>query len=475
MNKEVINKKENVLIVGAGVAGQELSEEIKRHLNNHYEVVGFLDDNKKLEGRKVGSIEVLGKISFLSKLVQKYRVSQVFIAIPSAQGSLIRDVIKSCEKERVVFKIVPRILEIIEGKVKLSKVKEIEVEDLLGRAIIKSDQRLFKKEFKDKTVLVTGAAGSIGSEICRQILGFFPKKLIALDFWESGLYNLELDLLEISNKELFECVVANIQDYERVKGIVDKEKPDIIFHAAAYKHVPLMQKYPYEAVENNVFGTENMAKAATNGGVEKFVNISTDKAVDPSSVMGATKLLAEFISNYYNKKGKTKFCSVRFGNVLGSQGSIVPTFKKQIAKGGPVTVTSKRMTRFFMTIPEAVQLVLNASLFVKEGGEIFMLDMGEPVNIDGLARLMIRLAGLVPGVDIQIEYSGIRPGEKIAEKLITETENVQKTLNKRIFLVEGNAENLSVNNILDKLRKLVLKEDNRGIMNVLKDVAPNIK
>jgi len=269
--------------------------------------------------------------------------------------------------------------------------------------------------------------------------------------------------------------VANIQDYERVKGIVDKEKPDIIFHAAAYKHVPLMQKYPYEAVENNVFGTENMAKAATNGGVEKFVNISTDKAVDPSSVMGATKLLAEFISNYYNKKGKTKFCSVRFGNVLGSQGSIVPTFKKQIAKGGPVTVTSKRMTRFFMTIPEAVQLVLNASLFVKEGGEIFMLDMGEPVNIDGLARLMIRLAGLVPGVDIQIEYSGIRPGEKIAEKLITETENVQKTLNKRIFLVEGNAENLSVNNILDKLRKLVLKEDNRGIMNVLKDVAPNIK
>lgn len=470
-----MNIKENAIIVGAGVAGQELAGEINKHFNNRYEIIGFLDDNKKLEGRKVGSIEVLGKISFLSKLVQKYRVSQVFIAIPSAQGSLIRDVIKSCEKERVVFKIVPRILEIIEGKVKLSKVKEIEVEDLLGRAIIKSDQRLFKKEFKDKTVLVTGAAGSIGSEICRQILGFSPKKLIALDFWESGLYNLELDLLEISNKELFECVVANIQDYKRVKGIVDKEKPDIIFHAAAYKHVPLMQKYPYEAVENNVFGTENMAKAATNGGVEKFVNISTDKAVDPSSVMGATKLLAEFISNYYNKKGKTKFCSVRFGNVLGSQGSIVPTFKKQIAKGGPVTVTSKRMTRFFMTIPEAVQLVLNASLFVKEGGEIFMLDMGEPVNIDGLARLMIRLAGLVPGVDIQIEYSGIRPGEKIAEKLITETENVQKTLNKRIFLVEGNAENLSVNNILDKLRKLVLKEDNRGIMNVLKDVAPNIK
>lgn len=475
MNKKAISIKEKIVIVGAGVAGRELIREIKKHFDNRYEIVGFLDDDKKLFNKKIEGVSVLGKIGLLSGVIQRFNISQVFIAIPSAKGSLIRDVIKSCDKEKVVFKIVPRLLEIIEGQVKFSRVREIHVEDLLGRAIVQSEQALFKKEFKNKVILVTGAAGSIGSEICRQILEFGPKKLIALDIWESGLYDLELDLSDIVDKKVFECVVANIQEGGRINEIIVKEKPDIIFHAAAYKHVPLMQKFPIEAVKNNVFGTENIVKAATLTGVRKFINISTDKAVDPTSVMGATKLLTELLISNHNGNGRTKFCSVRFGNVLGSQGSVVPTFKRQIAKGGPVTVTNKNMTRFFMTIPEAVQLVLNASLFIKNGGEVFMLDMGEPVNIDNLARLMIKLAGFTPNVDIQIKYSGIREGEKITEELTRKEEKTLKTSSRHIFLVKKIKHDLNISDLLGKLKELVLKRDNSEVISILRKVAPNLK
>lgn len=466
--------KEKVLIVGAGEAGQELAAEIKKHLAK-YEIVGFLDDNQKLIGEKMLGFTVLGETRQLSSFIKKLGISQVFIAIPSAQGNLIRRVIGSCEKEKVIFKIVPRLLEIVEGKVRLSQVKEIEVEDLLGRAIVQVDQQILNKEFVDKSVLVTGAAGSIGSEICRQILEFRPKKLIALDCWESGLYNLELSLSHLIQKDNFVSVVASIRDYSNIKQIIKKYRTAIIFHAAAYKHVPLMQEFPLEAIKNNVIGTENLVKAASLAGVGKVVNISTDKAVNPTSVMGTTKLLAELIAKSYNSSGSTKFSSVRFGNVLGSQGSVVPTFQRQIAEGGPVTVTDKRMTRFFMTIPEAVQLVLNASLLIRDGGETFMLDMGEPVKIDELARLMIRLAGYVPEVDIKIKYTGVRSGEKLSEKLTAGNERTEKTSHDGIFVVKGGRKELNLKLILTKLKKFAAKNNQQKCLDILREIAPNLK
>ncbi|KKQ91830.1 MAG: Polysaccharide biosynthesis protein superfamily [Candidatus Woesebacteria bacterium GW2011_GWB1_39_10] len=467
-----MNKKENIIIVGAGVAGEELSEEIQKHFRNRYKIAGFLDDKEDLNFKKVNGIKIIGRISELSRLIKKFKISEVFIAIPSANGSLIREVIKNCEEHKVIFKIVPRLLEIVEGKVKLSKVREIEISDLLGRAIVQSEQSLFKNEFKNKTVLITGAAGSIGSEICRQILSFNPKKLIALDFWESGLYELGLELSDIGGKNDFECIVANIQDKKRIEEIFNSTKPEIIFHAAAYKHVPLMEEFPQEAIKNNVFGTKNIILSAIKFGVKKFVNISTDKAVEPSSIMGATKLLSEKLVTFYNSKGKTKFCSVRFGNVLGSQGSVIPTFKKQIAKGGPVIVTDKQMTRYFMTIPEAVQLVLYAGFLIKDGGEVFMLDMGESIKIDDLARLMIKLSGLSPETDIKIKYSGIRRGEKLHEKLINDTEDKQKTISERIFLIKGKKEAVNIVNVVGKLLRKM--DDKKEVVNILRSVAPGI-
>lgn len=468
-----MNKK-NILIVGAGVAGKELSVEIKKHFNKLYKIVGFLDDDKKLANKKVNGINVLDTIGALPKSIRKHSIVEVFIAIPSAQGKLIRSVIKNCEKEKVIFKIVPRLLEIVEGRVKLSKVREIEIEDLLGRSIVQSEQSIYKKEFKDKIVLVTGAAGSIGSEICKQILSFNPRMLIAIDFWESGLYELDLELSNISKKGNYKCIIANIQNFERLNKIIQNTKPNIIFHAAAYKHVPLMQEFPEEAIKNNVFGTENVIKASIENKVKKFINISTDKAVEPSNVMGATKLLSEKLVTHYNSIGTTKFCSVRFGNVLGSQGSVVPTFKKQIAKGGPVTVTDRNMTRYFMTIPEAVQLVLSASMFVKNGGEVFMLDMGEPVKIAELAKLMISLSGLRLGTDIKIKYSGIRPGEKIEEKLTNDNESKIKTKNNRIFLIKKRKEDFNIIKIIDKLNEDLMDNNKTKVLTTLKQVAPGL-
>jgi len=466
-------QKDSVLIVGAGVAGKELLSQLKRYFPNKYKVIGFLDDRDILENKNISGIPVLGKISDLSGQIKKYNVKEVFIAIPSANGKLIRDVIEKCEKEQVIFKIVPRILEIVQGKVKLSKVREIKPEDLLGRAIIKSDQQKLFKDFKNKTILVTGGAGSIGSEMCRQLIQFPIKKLYVIDFWESGIFELDNELKDISDKDKFECIIANIRDYEHLSSILSKIKPDYVFHAAAYKHVPLMQTFPGEAVKTNVFGTYNLAKLAVENNVSKFVNISTDKAADPINVMGTTKLIAENIVSYFNNKGKTKFCSVRFGNVLGSQGSVIPTFNKQISKGGPVTVTDKNMIRYFMSIPEAVQLVLNASVLTKDGGEIFVLDMGEPVRIDSLARLMIKLAGLIPDEDVEIKYTGVRPGEKIEEKLAGNNEKMIVTNNKKIFVVQNSKINTGLEPFLGKLKEDVYNSEK--LLSLLKEFAPKLQ
>lgn len=470
MNKK---RKENILIVGAGVAGQELLQELKKYFSHSFVVKGFLDDGVDLQGKQVMGIPVLGMVDRIRFYIKKENISQVFIAIPSAQGELIRRIVKSCEKERVVFKIIPRVLDIVQGKVKISRVREIQPEDLLGRSIIKTQQSFFKKYFRGKTIFVSGGAGSIGSELCRQIVEFNPKKLVIYDMWESGLFEIEQELIEKGKGNLVEAVVGNILDYPKLENVIRDFKPDYIFHAAAYKHVPLMQKYPAEAAKNNIIGTFNMAKAAERAKVKVFVNISTDKAVNPFSVLGATKKIAEKIIGHFNDMNKTKYCSVRFGNVLGSQGSVFVTFRKQIAKGGPLTVTSKKMYRYFMSIPEASQLVLHSSLLVKEGGEIFVLDMGEAVNVEELARVMIRMSGFIPDEDIKIKYSGVRLGEKMNEKLFDKDERMFPTDNKKINMILKRKEKVNPQQIVDYILKHQL--DNNAIVNFLRVYAPNIK
>lgn len=472
----MIKKKIKVLIVGAGIAGRELSEELRKYLKRHYEIVGFIDDDQKKSNKKIDGVKVLGTSSNLSSIVREQNIEEVFIAIPSAKGEVIRNIINKCLKEKVKFKVIPRILEIVQGKVKLNQMREVQVEDLLGRAIIKSEQSIFYQNFQGKRIMVTGAAGSIGSEICRQLMEFKPKQLIAFDWWENGIFDLEMELSKKRSK--LEIVIGNIQDYTKVKKAIQTFKPDIIFHAAAFKHVPLMQKNPEEAIKNNVFGTLNVAKAAFEEGVEKFVYISTDKAANPINVMGATKLIGEMIVADLNKKSislnkKTRFSAVRFGNVLGSHGSVVPIFRKQIMHGGPLTVTDKEMRRFFMTIPEAVQLVLHASTLGK-GGEIFILDMGEQVSIYELAKLMIGLSGFIPEDEIKIVFTGTRSGEKISEILSSDREMLESTENEKIFIVKSNPSD-NIHKILLNLRKCVNSQNIKYLLNILKKIAPNLE
>lgn len=469
------NNSTKAIIVGAGVAGKELYFEIKKHFKKRYQVLGLIDDDPKKQGKKIYGLEVLSDIKKLSSVIKKLKVEEVFIAIPSAQGSLIRRIIDQCQKEKVIFRIVPRILEIIQGRVKLNQVREVQIEDLLGRAIVKSEQPLFKKFFKDKNILVTGGAGSIGSELCRQLIQFRPNKLVIYDWWENGIFDLDQQLQDITKKNNFVAIVGNIQDIEKVSKVIKDNDIEMIFHAAAFKHVPLMQYYPEEAIKNNIFGTENLAKVAVSNQVERFIFISSDKAANPVSIMGATKFFGEQIIASYHQKARTKFSAVRFGNVLGSLGSVVPTFRKQISNGGPVTVTDPNMIRFFMTIPEAVQLILYASC-ISDGGEIFILEMGDPVRIDDLARLMIRLAGFIPDVDIPIKYIGRRPGEKFAETLTFDTENLEKTSHQKINKIKLiKINDLNLESILNKLQKIISTNDQKQIFKIVEDFAPNLE
>jgi FlaA1/EpsC-like NDP-sugar epimerase len=421
------------LIIGAGSAGNIVINEMKNHSLMKYVPIGFIDDNKYKVGRVISGVKVLGDRKNIEAVVKEKKVDEIIIAIPSLNGNSKKEIIQECKQTGCRVKIIPGISDLIEGKISLSQIRDVQVEDLLGREPIQLENNEIKEYIKEKVVLVTGGGGSIGSELCRQIAKFKPKQLIILDVYENNAYDLQNELTYASPELNQKVLIACIRDRSNIDKIFSDYRPEVVFHAAAHKHVPLMEESPQEAIKNNVFGTLNVAECADKYKVKKFVMISTDKAVNPTNIMGASKRICEMIVQAMSRQSKTAFVAVRFGNVLGSNGSVIPLFKKQIAKGGPVTVTSKEVTRYFMTIPEASQLVLQAGAYAK-GGEIFVLDMGKPVKIYDLACDLIRLSGFEPHKDIKINVTGLRPGEKLYEELLMEEEGLGKTTHNKIFV-----------------------------------------
>ncbi len=468
------SKIKNVVIIGAGAAGTDVLNELESHPDLGLNVLGFIDDDKHKIGVSVGSKKVLGAKNDLPYLAKKRKIDLVIIAIPSAEGDRIANYLKICSDLKLDVKIVPRVREIIEGKARVSTLRKVQVEDLLGRPVIRSDVSDLVNFFKGKKVLVTGAAGSIGSELSRQIAAYSPDELILLDCWENGLFDLGNELKNDFPKVHLNFVIANIRDKKKVKNVFREFEPTYVFHAAAYKHVPLMEENISEALKNNVLGTRNVVNAAVNSKTERFIVVSTDKAARPKSVMGATKLLTEGIAKINNDKKGTKIMTVRFGNVLDSFGSVIPTFRRQIESGGPVTITDKRMTRYFMTIPEASQLILKAAS-IGDGGELFVLDMGSPVKILDLAQNLIRLSGYIPGHDMDIIYTGIRPGEKLREQLFTtqEKKSLLKTEDKKIFITKSLE--LSLSGFDEKLDRLLSMVDTATTEELRKELRKLIK
>lgn len=434
-NRLIHNQKEtkNTLIIGAGSAG---TMAVRQLLTNHdieLKPVAFIDDDPKKEKLDILGIPVVGNSKHIPEMVEKYQIDNIVIAIPSLSKKELKVIFDECIKTSAKTQIIPMIEDIMLGKVAVNQFKEVEVEDLLGREPVELDITSISQYVTGKTILVTGAGGSIGSEICRQISRFSPGQLILLGHGENSIYQIDMELKKLyANQMEIIPVIADIQDRERIFEVMETHRPDVVYHAAAHKHVPLMEYNPREAVKNNVFGTKNVAEAADTFGVGAFVMISSDKAVNPTNVMGSTKRIAEMIIQQLAKNSSTKFVAVRFGNVLGSRGSVIPLFKKQIQAGGPVTVTHPDMTRFFMTIPEASRLVIQASSLAR-GGEIFVLDMGEPVKIVELATNLIQLSGYSIE-DIGIEFSGIRPGEKMYEELLGDKEVHSEAVFPKIFI-----------------------------------------
>ena len=463
-----------VLIIGAGDVGEMILRSIKREKDISYEVVGFLDDDPNKIGRRIHGVEVLGKVSNLSSLVEGKGVKEVIIAIQNTSGKKIREITEHCRSLGVSCKTVPGVGGILKGSISISHVRPVRVEDLLRREPVQLDIEIIERFISGKVIMVTGAGGSIGSELCRQIMEFGPRKIILFERGENNLYEIELDL-----KERFACngvispVIGDILDIDKVDHVLREYAPEVIFHAAAYKHVPIMEAHPLEAVKNNVLGMWNLASKSCERGVQRFILISTDKAVKPANVMGATKRVAEMICQGLHGEGPTGFVAVRFGNVLESNGSIVPYFRRQIARGGPVTVTHPEVTRYFMTIPEATQLVLQAGA-IGRGGEIYLLDMGEPVKILDLAKDFISLSGLALGEDIDIKFIGLRPGEKLHEELISEKEGMKSTHHPKIF--EVNSSPIHWNVVKKEIEDLIAqmnRRDEKEIVQMLRKVVPD--
>ena len=431
-----LSVRKRTLIYGAGDAGVTLLREINRNSALCYEVIGFIDDDPAKSGNFIHRVKVFGNGAALPSVVASQTIEMVLIALPSATGRQMTTVLKHCQDAGVFYKTVPGLAEVIEGNGLATQIREVAVEDLLGRNPVQLEEDQIRGMLRGKVVLVTGAAGSIGSELCRQIARFHPAGIVGFEIAESPLFEIDREMRQAFPKTPFHPEIGSVQNRTRLDEVLRQYSPSVVYHAAAYKHVPLMEAHVFEAIENNVFGTYNVAVAAAEHGVEDFVMISSDKAVRPTNIMGATKRVAELLLLAL-QNGQTKYVAVRFGNVLGSNGSVIPIFKKQIAAGGPVTVTHPDMRRFFMTIPEACQLVLQAAV-IGEGGQICVLDMGEPVKIVDLARDLILLSGLRPDEDIKIEFTGMRPGEKLFEELSTMLENTAPTAHEKIRIFVGN-------------------------------------
>lgn len=467
------NNSKRLMIVGAGTSATMILKDIARNIHLNYTVVCFVDDDPNKRNVIINGIRVMGTRHDIVRLAKELGIDEIMITMPSAALEERKNVIEICNETDCTVKIMPSVDQILyNGNDMISQVRKVNIEDLLAREPIKLDNTEIIDYIRNKRVLVTGGGGSIGSELCRQIMKFKPKQLIVLDIYENNAYDLQMELNRKYPLNKPEVVIASIRDMDRLEDIFGKYEPHIVFHAAAHKHVPLMEDSPGEAIKNNVFGTLNLTRCASKYDTKKFVMISTDKAVNPTNVMGATKRICEMIVQTAQHSSKTEFVCVRFGNVLGSNGSVIPLFKKQIEAGGPVTVTDRRITRFFMTIPEAAQLVLQAASYAK-GGEIFVLDMGKPVKIYDLAKNLIRLSGFRPGVDIDIVEVGLRPGEKLYEELLMDEEGLTNTSHNKIFIgkpIDVDREQLVA--MLSKLETVVESDDNELIKDTIAKVVP---
>lgn len=473
INKNQDNKANNLLIIGAGMGAREIIIAIKNNMRDKYNIVGIIDDDISKINHYILGIKVLGTRYDIPKIAKEKNVDLIFFAINKIDAVSRRKILEICQETGVKTRVLPTTEEVINKQGAMNSLRDVQIEDLLGRDPVHLDNKNINSLIKNKTVLVTGGGGSIGSELCRQIVKYDPKRLVILDIYENNLYDIEMELRAEYPKLNLEAIVASVRDKARLNNVFETYKPEIVFHAAAHKHVPLMEKSPLEAIHNNVFGTYNVVNCADEYGVEKFVLISTDKAVNPTNIMGASKRVCEMIVQAKNKVSKTEYVAVRFGNVLGSNGSVIPLFKKQIERGGPVTVTHKDITRFFMTIPEAVQLILQAVTYAKGGG-IFVLDMGEPVKIYDLAVSLIKLLGYEPNVDIPIEITGLRPGEKLYEEILMSEEGLTSTKHDKIFISKPmHMEMTELEEKLNILKELEYNEkySNENIKNVMKEVV----
>ncbi len=475
LNKEfhsVVPSMARTLIVGAGEGATMLIKEIGNNEKFENKIIGLVDDDVAKRNLIIRGAKVLGTVDDIPKIADKYDIQEIIIAIPSLDANRSKQILGVCAETECEVKICTGLESMGEGELAQSKIRSVQIEDLLGRDPILLDNEEIKSYIKNKVIFVTGGGGSIGSELCRQIMKYEPEKLVIIDIYENNAYDLQMELNKAYPENQPEVIIASVRDMDRLESLFDKYRPYIVFHAAAHKHVPLMETSPGEAIKNNVFGTYNTARCADKYGVHRFVMISTDKAVNPTNIMGATKRICEMIVQCMQQVSKTEFVAVRFGNVLGSNGSVIPLFKKQIEEGGPVTVTHKDITRFFMTIPEAAHLVLQAASYAN-GGEIFVLDMGQPVKIYDLAVNLIKLSGLRPGIDIEIEVTGLRPGEKLYEELLMNEEGLKDTKHKKIFIgqpIVGTMEKLEAD--LALLSDAVEKKDNEYIRNVVAQVVP---
>ena len=469
-----------VLIIGAGAAGEKILREIFENNQLHYRVIGFIDDDPQKQGRSIHGVSVLGTLGKITSILEKEDVQEILIAIPSADGDQIKNIVETCKDCNVSYKILPGMGELIDGRVSIKTLRDISYEDLLGRPPVQLDTTGIRGYLDGKTVLITGCGGSIGSELCRQVIKYQPSHLILLDASEMNLFNIQM---ELQNERYFhkcEAILGQVQNKHLMEDIFKKYKPQVVFHAAAYKHVPMLEKNPWEAVFNNIAGSRLAMEMSIKHHVERFVLVSTDKAVRPANVMGTSKRVTELIMQSV-QGNDTRLMAVRFGNVVGSSGSVIPIFRRQIEQGGPVTVTHPEVNRYFMTIPEAAQMILQAGA-MGEGGEVFILRMGTPVKIADMARDLIRLSGKEPDVDIKIIYTGLRDGEKLYEELIAVGEDILPTVHEKVMVLKSNYQpgegkilqesREILGNKIDELMKDALRHDSRAIKKILKEIVP---